>query len=52
MVTIIFILVSLIMGMNYTLLLIDTVLVWISVILTIISGAVYLKAYKGYISDM
>jgi CDP-diacylglycerol--glycerol-3-phosphate 3-phosphatidyltransferase len=54
MVTIIFILVSLIMGMdnNNTLLIIDTALVWISVILTIISGAVYLKAYKDYISDM
>jgi CDP-diacylglycerol--glycerol-3-phosphate 3-phosphatidyltransferase len=52
MVTIIFVLVSLIMGMNNILLLIDTALVWISVILTIISGWVYLRAYKGYISDM
>jgi CDP-diacylglycerol--glycerol-3-phosphate 3-phosphatidyltransferase len=52
MITIIFVLVSLIMGINEPLLVIDTALVWISVVLTVISGAVYLKAYKDYISDM
>jgi CDP-diacylglycerol--glycerol-3-phosphate 3-phosphatidyltransferase len=58
MVTIIFILVSLIMmdsgntGLNNTLFLIFTVMIWISVILTVISGLIYLNAYKAHISDM
>jgi CDP-diacylglycerol--glycerol-3-phosphate 3-phosphatidyltransferase len=58
MVTIIFILVSLIMmdsgntGLNDTLSLIFTIMLWISVVLTVISGLIYLNAYKKYISDM
>ncbi|MDR0904003.1 MAG: CDP-diacylglycerol--glycerol-3-phosphate 3-phosphatidyltransferase [Ruminococcus sp.] len=58
MVTIIFILVSLIMmdggntGLNATLSLIFTIMLWISVLLTVISGFIYLNAYKKYISDM
>jgi CDP-diacylglycerol--glycerol-3-phosphate 3-phosphatidyltransferase len=58
MITIIFILVALIMsdsgntGLNHNLWIIYTIMIWISVALTVVSGAVYLHAYKDYISDM
>jgi CDP-diacylglycerol--glycerol-3-phosphate 3-phosphatidyltransferase len=58
MITIIFILVALIMsdsgntGLNHNLWIIYTIMIWISVALTVVSGAIYLHAYKDYISDM
>jgi CDP-diacylglycerol--glycerol-3-phosphate 3-phosphatidyltransferase len=52
MIAIIFILVSLIMGITPILGYVNTALVWISVLLTVISGIVYIRAYKDYISDM
>ncbi len=38
-------------GLNDTTFIINEVLIWISTILTIISGGIYLKAYWGYIDS-